>query len=97
MGRYINYVIYYFWDPLCGFGQMTVRKLRKNPKTKDILGLEVISGWDIINVAQAFSLPRRWLLKIEKVSFLLCMRTLRCYLKIQPNSIDFLDVSFIGY
>ena len=49
------------------FGQMTVRKLRKNPKTKDILGLEVISGWDIINVAQAFSLPRRWLLKIEKV------------------------------
>ena len=25
------------------FGQMTVRKLRKNPKTKDILGLEVIS------------------------------------------------------
>ncbi|WP_193049948.1 hypothetical protein [Pseudoalteromonas undina] len=51
------------------FGQMTVRKLRKNPKTKDILGLEVISGWDIINVAQAFSLPRRWLLKIEKSKF----------------------------
>ncbi|MGF1877083.1 hypothetical protein L4D77_17355 [Photobacterium frigidiphilum] len=42
------------------FGQITVRKLRKNPKTKDLLGVEFASGWDIINVAQALALPRSW-------------------------------------
>ncbi|WP_404338578.1 hypothetical protein [Pseudoalteromonas mariniglutinosa] len=51
------------------FGQITVRKLRKNPKTKDALGLECVSGWDIINVAQVFSLPRRWVRKIESSKF----------------------------
>ena len=51
------------------FGQVTVRKLRKNPKTKDALGLEVASGWDIINVAQVFSLPRAWVIKIENSKF----------------------------
>ncbi|WP_200897976.1 hypothetical protein [Arsukibacterium sp. MJ3] len=51
------------------FGQVTVRKLRKNPKTKDALGLEYASGWDIINVAQAFSLPRSWTKKIENSRF----------------------------
>jgi hypothetical protein len=51
------------------FGQITVRKLRKNPKTKDVLGIEFASGWDIINVAQAFSLPRVWMRKIEKSKF----------------------------
>ncbi|GIC79206.1 hypothetical protein [Moritella sp. F3] len=40
------------------FGQITVRKLRKNPATKDKLGFEFVSGWDIIKVAQALSLPR---------------------------------------
>ena len=40
------------------FGQITVRKLRNNPKTKDALGLEYASGWDIINVAQALAFPR---------------------------------------
>ena len=39
------------------FGQITVRKLRKNPETKDELGVEFMSGWDILNVAQALSLP----------------------------------------
>ena len=42
------------------FGQITVRKLRKNPKTKDELGIEFASGWDILNVAGALALPR-WL------------------------------------
>lgn len=51
------------------FGQITVRKLRKNPKTKSVLGLEYVSGWDIINVAQAFSLPRSWTRKIENSKF----------------------------
>ncbi len=40
------------------FGQITVRKLRKNPETKDKLGIEFVSGWDILKVAQALSLPR---------------------------------------
>ena len=39
------------------FGQVTVRKLRKNPVTKNELGMEFVSGWDIINVAQALAIP----------------------------------------
>jgi hypothetical protein len=54
------------------FGQVTVRKLRKNPKTKDALGTEFVSGWDIINVAQALAFPRSLSKKLEKsrISFL---------------------------
>jgi len=40
------------------FGQITVRKLRKNPKTKNELGVEFVSGWDILNVAGALAMPR---------------------------------------
>jgi hypothetical protein len=39
------------------FGQVTVRKLRKNPETKDALGTEFVSGWDIVNTAMALTLP----------------------------------------
>ena len=39
------------------FGLVTVRKLRKNPETKHALGIEFASGLDILNVAQALSLP----------------------------------------
>jgi hypothetical protein len=39
------------------FGQITVRKLRKNPETKEHLGMEFTSGWDILNVAGALSTP----------------------------------------
>lgn len=54
------------------FGQVTVRKLRKSPKTKDALGLEFTSGWDIINVAQALAFPLSWSKKLEQsqLSFL---------------------------
>lgn len=48
------------------FGQMTVRKLRKNPETKQALGFEYVSGWDIINAAQALALPKSWTRKLEK-------------------------------
>ena len=48
------------------FGQITVKKLRKNPNTKDKLGVEFISGWDIFNVAGALSLPRFLTNKMEK-------------------------------
>jgi len=40
-------------------GQVTVRKLRKNSETKDHLGISLASGWDIINVANAFSEPKK--------------------------------------
>ena len=50
------------------FGQLTVKRLRKNPKTKDALGLEYVSGWDIINVAQALALPKGWSNKLEERS-----------------------------
>lgn len=40
------------------FGQITVRKLRKNPETKNELGMEFVSGWDIVNVAQALAMPK---------------------------------------
>jgi len=41
-------------------GQITVRKLRKNSALKNELGFELVSGWDILNVAGALSTPR-WL------------------------------------
>ncbi|MFK5913015.1 MAG: hypothetical protein QM484_01465 [Woeseiaceae bacterium] len=40
------------------FGQATVRKLRKTPETKGALGIEFASGWDILNVAKAFAMPK---------------------------------------
>ncbi len=51
------------------FGQLTVRKLRKNPETKNELGIEFMSGWDIFNVAGALALPR-WLNRKFKKSSL---------------------------
>jgi hypothetical protein len=41
------------------FGQKTVRKLRKNPATKDALGIQFIHGWDIGNVMMALALPEK--------------------------------------
>jgi len=42
------------------FGQVTVRRLRKNPSVKDKLGVEFMSGYDIFNVASSLSSPK-WL------------------------------------
>jgi hypothetical protein len=47
------------------FVQITVPKLRKNPDVKDKLGFEYVSGWDIINVAQSLSIPRKLAKKLE--------------------------------
>ncbi|MCF6364279.1 MAG: hypothetical protein L3J88_13245 [Gammaproteobacteria bacterium] len=47
------------------FGQITVRKLRKNPETKQALGIEFASGLDILNVAQALTLPKSVAQKIR--------------------------------
>lgn len=54
------------------FGQITVRKLRANPETKSQLGIELVSGWDIINVAQTLSLPYKLVKKFRegRLSFL---------------------------
>ncbi|NOY73790.1 MAG: hypothetical protein GXP14_15735 [Gammaproteobacteria bacterium] len=46
------------WILFVLFGQITVRRLRKNPETKDSLGINLASGWDILNVAQALTLPK---------------------------------------
>ena len=58
-GTFITCILYVV------FGQVTVRKLRKNPKTKGALGTEFVSGWDIINVAQTLAIPRSWSKKFE--------------------------------
>jgi hypothetical protein len=50
------------------FGQVTVRKLRKNPETKQALGMEFASGWDIINVASALSLPKAIVQRVKRNS-----------------------------
>src|SRR5690554_7095703 len=50
------------------FGQITVKKLRKNPETKDALGFEFISGWDVLNAAQALAFPKSWMKKLESSS-----------------------------
>ena len=48
------------------FSNTTVRKLRKNPATKDHLGVQFISSWDALNVAQTLSLPRLLARKLDK-------------------------------
>ncbi|MCP4488486.1 MAG: hypothetical protein GY820_14375 [Gammaproteobacteria bacterium] len=52
IGLFLTIILYVL------FGQITVKKLRRNPETSSHLGLEFASGWDIFNVAQALALPR---------------------------------------
>ena len=54
---------------LVAFGQKTVRKLRKNPNTKDALGIQFVNGWDILNVTIAFGLPRKLNRFLRKTTF----------------------------
>ncbi|WP_102797742.1 hypothetical protein [Bowmanella denitrificans] len=69
------------------FGQLTVRKLRKDPITKNELGMEYVSGWDIINIAQALTLPSSWSEKLSKsqISFLYANAAL---IKQHTNKLD---------
>jgi len=48
------------------FSWITVRKLKKNPETMNALGFEFISGWNILNTAQALSLPKFLTQRIKK-------------------------------
>lgn len=64
------------------FGQITVRKLRKNSETKNELGFEFASGWDILNVAQALALPMvitRRLKKNSPLGFYADVDTIRSF------------------
>lgn len=38
------------------FGQVTVRKLKNNPETRDALGFEYMSGSNILNVVRALAM-----------------------------------------
>jgi uncharacterized membrane protein len=51
------------------FGQVTVRKLRKNPVTKDALGIKFVSGWDIFNAAMILTFTRKYGRRIKQVPF----------------------------
>jgi len=59
-GTFISMILYVI------FGQITVRKLRKNPETKHALGVEFASGWDIFNVAGALALPKVILQRLRR-------------------------------
>ncbi len=61
-------VLFISWFLFVIFGQVTVRKLRKNPTTRQALGIELASGWDIFNVAQALTLPKAVAQKIRRNS-----------------------------
>lgn len=50
------------------FGQLTVRKLRKNPATKNSLGVSLASGWDILKVAKSLSVPQWYRERVKKSS-----------------------------
>ena len=57
----------FYWIVYIIFGQVLLRKLRKNPITKKSLGLEFVSGWDILNVAFSLSYPV-WMREVAKKS-----------------------------
>lgn len=76
------------------FGQFTVRKLRKNPALKNDLGFEFVSGWDIVNVAHALSMPS-WLSKKLKQGPLSYLEADATSIKKHTNKVDrFLAQSF---
>lgn len=50
------------------FGQLTVRKLRKNPATKNSLGVSLANGWDILKVAKSLSVPQWYRERVKKSS-----------------------------
>lgn len=51
------------------FAETTVRKLRNNPKTKDSFGIVFFSGWEIVNVAIALSIPEIMIRRIVRSAF----------------------------
>jgi hypothetical protein len=47
------------------FGQITLRRLRKNKKVKKLLGFDFVNGVDIFIVAFVLSIPRSWGRRID--------------------------------
>lgn len=54
------------WILFVIFGQVTVRRLRRNPATRNRLGVELISGWDIVQASSALSRSRRLTKRLER-------------------------------
>lgn len=77
------------------FGQVTVKKLRKNPDTKDALGVEFASGWDIYNAAQALSLPKALTRRLESSSLSAMYARSECLRK-KTSTLDRL-LAFVFY
>ncbi|WP_404361886.1 hypothetical protein [Marinobacter sp.] len=53
------------WILFLIFAKVTVRKLERNPETKEALGLEFVSGWRIFNIAEALVLPKSLLHRVR--------------------------------
>lgn len=79
MSPFIKVFVVYIFFMLIGcllfllFSLVTVRKLRKNPETKKNLGVELVSGWHIVNVAKILALPLPLIKKMEKSSIAFIM------------------------
>lgn len=58
-------VILVAWIIFLVFAQVSVRRLEKHPETKDALGMELVSGWRIFNIAEALVLPMSFFKRIE--------------------------------
>ena len=71
------------------FGQVTVRRLRKNPLTKEGLGIEFASGWDILNVAARFLHPNGLEIDLIDLHYLFWWPIIRLYMKIPIVSTAF--------
>jgi hypothetical protein len=65
----VSFIFVVAWIFFVIFGQITVRKLRKNPETQDALGIQFVSGWDIFNVAEALGLPKKYALRRKNLAF----------------------------
>jgi len=57
---------------MCYLGKSLFASLEKTQETKHELGIALVSGWDILNVAQALSVPTALIrrLKNSRLSFL---------------------------
>jgi len=56
------------WILFCIINIKTVRRLRKNPITKDELGFHLWWGWYALNIAEAIFFSKEWMAKRKKRS-----------------------------
>lgn len=48
------------WPLFFAFALLTVRRLRKDPRTRDLLGLEFFPGGAVLNVSRALAVSRKF-------------------------------------